>query len=302
MAWMWKRKWVITSGLILAVFLFVLVVLNYLEKLVWGQNLGDGWTFSWQNRASEGRSSSYVSVPNQEPLKLHCDVCSVVSSSGQVLGRRAGAEIEQAGCVWRMNNAPTRGFERDVGRRTDLRVVSHTSVPLLLHRPKYFFGPAANGTVYVVWGPRRNMREDGTGQVYNMLRRAVDDYPNARIYVTTEERMNHCDALFKKETGRDRIQSGSYLSTGWFTLILAMDICKEIRIYGMVNNTHCKSESRKKVPYHYYENGSRNECAEYLLHENAPYGGHRFITEKAVFAKWAKSHPIKFFHPEWHLS
>ncbi|CAG13677.1 unnamed protein product, partial [Tetraodon nigroviridis] len=37
-----------------------------------------------------------------------------------------------------------------------------------------------------------------------------------------------------------RIQSGSYLSTGWFTLILAMDMCKEIHIYGMINETYCK--------------------------------------------------------------
>ena len=37
-----------------------------------------------------------------------------------------------------------------------------------------------------------------------------------------------------------RIQSGSYLSTGWFTLILAMDMCKEIHIYGMINDTYCK--------------------------------------------------------------
>lgn len=56
------------------------------------------------------------------------------------------------------------------------------------------------------------------------------------------------------------------------------------------------------MPYHYYEAGSRDECAEYTLHESAPYGGHRFITEKAVFAKWAKTHAIKFFNPSWQLS
>lgn len=63
-----------------------------------------------------------------------------------------------------------------------------------------------------------------------------------------------------------------------------------------------RSEGNRKVPYHYYEVGSRDECAEYILHESAPYGGHRFITEKTVFSKWAKRHPIKFFHPEWQLS
>lgn len=63
-----------------------------------------------------------------------------------------------------------------------------------------------------------------------------------------------------------------------------------------------RTEGVRKVPYHYYEAGSRDECAEYMLHESAPYGGHRFITEKSVFAKWAKTHAIKFFNPPWQLS
>ncbi|XP_023671707.2 alpha-N-acetylgalactosaminide alpha-2,6-sialyltransferase 3 isoform X2 [Paramormyrops kingsleyae] len=191
-----------------------------------------------QRKASKPHTG-YVRVPDQEPLKLSCDTCSVVSSSGQILGRLAGAEIDRASCVWRMNSAPTRGFEADVGHRTSLRVVSHTSVPLLVQRQHYFFGQA-NDTVYVVWGPLRNMRRDGRGVVYNMLRQVMESYPQARVYVTTEERMNHCDRVFKEETGKDRIQSGSYLSTGWFTLILAMDMCKEIHVYGMINDTYCR--------------------------------------------------------------
>ncbi|XP_018590154.1 alpha-N-acetylgalactosaminide alpha-2,6-sialyltransferase 3 [Scleropages formosus] len=293
MAWMCKRKYVIATVLTVAVSVFVMV--NYTEKTCFLLQLVFG-----QHKPSKAHSG-YVSIPDQEPLKLYCDVCSVVSSSGQMLGRLAGPEIDSASCVWRMNNAPTRGFERDVGRRTTLRVVSHTSVPLLLQRQQHFFGQA-NDTVYVIWGPLRNMRRDGKGIVYNMLRQVMDSYPQARIFVTTEERMNYCDRVFKEETGKDRIQSGSYLSTGWFTLILAKDMCKEIRVYGMINNTYCRTVGYKKVPYHYYEAGSRDECAEYLLHESAPYGGHRFITEKSVFAKWAKVHPMKFFHPTWLVS
>ncbi len=126
-----------------------------------------------------------------------------------MLGRETGAEIDQSSCIWRMNNAPARGFERDVGRRTDLRVVSHTSVPLLIQKPQHFFGQG-NETVYVVWGPLRNMRQDGKGIVYNMLRQAVENYPHARIYVTTEDRMNYCDTVFKKETGKDRWECSNH--------------------------------------------------------------------------------------------
>nr|XP_009943252.1 PREDICTED: alpha-N-acetylgalactosaminide alpha-2,6-sialyltransferase 3 [Opisthocomus hoazin] len=242
----------------------------------------------------------YTNVKTQEPLQLNCDLCAIVSNSGQMAGQKVGAEIDKSSCIWRMNNAPTKGYEEDVGKRTTIRVVSHTSVPLLLKNPEYFF-KETNNTVYVIWGPFRNMRKDGNGIVYNMLKKTVDSYPTAKIYVTTEKRMSYCDAVFKKETGKDRVQSGSYLSTGWFTLILAMDACYGIHVYGMINDTYCKSEGFHKVPYHYYEPG-RDECEEYFLHENAPYGGHRFITEKKVFAKWAKKHTIIFTHPNWTVS
>ncbi|KAL6079245.1 hypothetical protein STEG23_004381 [Scotinomys teguina] len=39
-----------------------------------------------------------------------------------------------------------------------------------------------------------------------------------------------------------RVQSGSYLSTGWFTFILAMDACYSIHVYGMINDTYCNCE------------------------------------------------------------
>ncbi|KAK2540239.1 hypothetical protein Q9233_001111 [Columba guinea] len=118
-------------------------------------------------------------------------------------GQKVGAEIDKSSCIWRMNNAPTKGYEEDVGKRTTVRVVSHTSVPLLLKNPEYFF-KETNNTVYVIWGPFRNMRKDGNGIVYNMLKRTVESYPTAQIYVTTEKRMSYCDAVFKKETGKDR--------------------------------------------------------------------------------------------------
>ncbi|RMC08557.1 hypothetical protein DUI87_14804 [Hirundo rustica rustica] len=129
-------------------------------------------------------------------------------------GQRVGIEIDKSSCIWRMNNAPTKGYEEDVGKRTTVRVVSHTSVPLLLKNPEYFF-KETNNTVYVIWGPFRNMRRDGNGIVYNMLKKTVDSYPTAKIYVTTEKRMSYCDAIFKKETGKDRsecLESGLHSS------------------------------------------------------------------------------------------
>uniref|UniRef100_A0A4W3HU88 alpha-N-acetylneuraminyl-2,3-beta-galactosyl-1,3-N-acetylgalactosaminide6-alpha-sialyltransferase n=1 Tax=Callorhinchus milii TaxID=7868 RepID=A0A4W3HU88_CALMI len=312
MACIGKKKSILLLSLIVVASLFAAVFHYTLEapplflQLYFGQaeGLNNRRIFSDLRIQQSQFLPGYISVTTQQPLRLNCNTCSIVSSSGQMLGQKMGQDIDQSTCVWRMNNAPSKGFETDVGTRTTVRVVSHTSVPLLFQKQQYFFGEA-NDTVYVIWGPYRNMRQDGKGIIYNMLWEIVKSYPHAKIYVTTEDRMNHCDRIFKRETGKDRVQSGSYLSTGWFTLVLAMDVCHKIHIYGMINATHCslhRTEGYKRVPYHYYEAGSRDECTEYFLHENAPYGGHRFITEKSVFAKWAKQHNMTFSHPMWSLS
>uniref|UniRef100_UPI00398E673D alpha-N-acetylgalactosaminide alpha-2,6-sialyltransferase 3 n=1 Tax=Pristiophorus japonicus TaxID=55135 RepID=UPI00398E673D len=298
-----RRKSILVLSSILVVSLFVAVVhYTHDNSLLLQSYLGQNGILNrtaFTNDQQPRDHPGYISVTTQQPLHLHCDLCSVVSSSGQMLGQQAGRAIDQSACVWRMNNAPTVGFETDVGTRTSVRVVSHTSVPLLQQRQRHYFAEA-NETIYVVWGPYRNMRRDGKGATYNELRKMARNYPHAKIYVTTEERMNYCDKIFKLETGKDRVLSGTYLSTGWFTLVLAMDVCHKIHIFGMVNDTYCRfhrAGGHKKVPYHYYEAGGLDECAEYALHENALYGGHRFITEKAVFAKWAKYHSITFSHP-----
>ncbi|XP_029474167.1 alpha-N-acetylgalactosaminide alpha-2,6-sialyltransferase 3 isoform X1 [Rhinatrema bivittatum] len=306
MACILKRKLLVVAVGFIVAFFFLIVLrlineINFPLLLTSFEKPITRWIpFSYPRNQSLRTHYGYINLRTQEPLQLDCDLCAIVSNSGQMSGQRIGKEIDQSSCVWRMNSAPTKGYEEDVGRRTTIRVVSHTSVPLLLKNPAYFF-KEANSTLYVIWGPFRNLRKDGSGVVYNMLKKAVDRYADAKIYLTTEKRMSYCDGVFKKETGKDRFQSGSYLSTGWFTFILAMDACYGIHVYGMINDTYCKSEGFRKVPYHYYEPG-RNECDEYFLHENAPYGGHRFITEKKVFARWAKKSKITFTHPDWTVS
>ena len=60
-----------------------------------------------------------------------------------------------------------------------------------------------------------------------------------------------------------------------------------------------REKNRPSVPYHYFEKGRLDECQMYLAHERAPRSAHRFITEKAVFSRWAKRRPIMFAHPSW---
>ncbi|NXS04413.1 SIA7D sialyltransferase, partial [Oxylabes madagascariensis] len=60
-----------------------------------------------------------------------------------------------------------------------------------------------------------------------------------------------------------------------------------------------REKNHSSVPYHYFEKGWLDECKMYLMHEQARRAGHRFITEKAIFSRWAKRRNIVFNHPSW---
>ncbi|XP_040819032.1 alpha-N-acetyl-neuraminyl-2,3-beta-galactosyl-1,3-N-acetyl-galactosaminide alpha-2,6-sialyltransferase isoform X2 [Ochotona curzoniae] len=184
--------------------------------------------------------SGYTSVPDGKPLVRElCRSCAVVSSSGQMLGSGLGAQIDDAECVLRMNQAPTVGFEADVGRRSTLRVISHTSVPLLLRNYSHYFQQARD-TLYVVWGQGKHMDRALGGRTYRTLLQLTRMYPGLQVYTFTERMMAYCDQIFQDETGKNRRQSGSFLSTGWFTIILALELCEEIVVYGMVSDSYCR--------------------------------------------------------------
>ncbi|XP_064249380.1 alpha-N-acetyl-neuraminyl-2,3-beta-galactosyl-1,3-N-acetyl-galactosaminide alpha-2,6-sialyltransferase [Passer domesticus] len=250
--------------------------------------------------ASSVRSfQGYSRVPDGKPLeRALCRHCAVVSSSGQMLGSQLGQAIDGQECVLRMNHAPTSGYEQDVGARSTIRVVSHTSVPLLLGNQPYFFQQSQE-TLYFIWGPAKKMNREKMGSTYQALVKVMEKYPQLQIYTLTEEKMTYCDDVFQNETGKNRMKSGSFLSTGWFTMILAMELCERICVFGMVSDSYCREKNHSSVPYHYFEKGRLDECRMYLMHEQARRAGHRFITEKAIFSRWAKRRNIVFKHPSW---
>ncbi|XP_065593667.1 alpha-N-acetyl-neuraminyl-2,3-beta-galactosyl-1,3-N-acetyl-galactosaminide alpha-2,6-sialyltransferase isoform X2 [Cyrtonyx montezumae] len=242
--------------LVCAAALSVLYVLLYREAA--GQRDGPAYT-----AAAALILRGYSRVPDGKPLRrAPCRRCAVVSSSGQMLGSQLGREIDGQECVLRMNHAPTAGFEEDVGTRSTVRVVSHTSVPLLLRNQRYFFQQSRD-TTYVVWGPSRKMSREKGGPTYRALLRLLETYPGLQLYTLTEEKMAYCDDVFQNETGKNR------------------------------------EKNHSSVPYHYFEKGRLDECRMYLVHERAPRAGHRFITEKAIFSRWAKRRDIVFTHPSW---
>ena len=148
---------------------------------------------------------------------MRCSTCALVTSSGQLTGNRRGEEIDRSECVIRMNDAPSQGYQQDVGRRTSLRVVAHSSLQRVLRSRQELLN-ASQDAVFIFWGPSSCMRRDGKGHVYNNLRLINHRLPKLKIYIISRSKMLKFDELFKKETGIDRWMSTECLVSERFIL------------------------------------------------------------------------------------
>ncbi|KAF7254808.1 Alpha-N-acetylgalactosaminide alpha-2,6-sialyltransferase 5 [Varanus komodoensis] len=136
------------------------------------------------------------------PLKMHCASCALVTSSGHLLRSQQGHKIDQTECVIRMNDAPTRGFGKDVGNKTSLRVIAHSSIQRILRNRSELLN-MSQGTVFIFWGPSIYMRRDGKGLIYNNLQLINKILPQLKVYMISRHKMLQFDELFKQETGKD---------------------------------------------------------------------------------------------------
>ncbi|XP_005302453.2 alpha-N-acetylgalactosaminide alpha-2,6-sialyltransferase 5 isoform X2 [Chrysemys picta bellii] len=186
-----------------------------------------------------GLLEGYISVLDHKPLKMHCKSCALVTSSGHLLGSKQGNRIDQTECVIRMNDAPTRGYGKDVGNKTSLRVIAHSSIQRILRNRNELLN-MSQGTVFIFWGPSSYMRRDGKGLVYNNLQLMNQILPQLKVYMVSRHKMLQFDDLFKRETGKDRKISNTWLSTGWFTMTIALELCDRINVYGMVPPDFCR--------------------------------------------------------------
>lgn len=98
-----------------------------------------------------------------------------------------------------MNDAPTTGYEVDVGNKTSFRVVAHSSLYRVLKRPQEFVNKTPE-TIFIFWGPPAKMQKS----LLKIIQRVSASFPNMTAYVVSPGRMKQFDDLFRGETGKDR--------------------------------------------------------------------------------------------------
>ncbi|KAG3268181.1 ST6 beta-galactoside alpha-2,6-sialyltransferase 2, transcript variant X3 [Ictidomys tridecemlineatus] len=90
-----------------------------------------------------------VPLGQLHPRGLHS--CAVVMSAGAILNSSLGEEIDSHDAVLRFNSAPTRGYERDVGNKTTVRIINSQ----ILTNPSHNFIESSlyKDVILVAWDP-----------------------------------------------------------------------------------------------------------------------------------------------------
>uniref|UniRef100_A0A8C6UH11 alpha-N-acetylgalactosaminide alpha-2,6-sialyltransferase n=1 Tax=Neogobius melanostomus TaxID=47308 RepID=A0A8C6UH11_9GOBI len=111
--------------------------------------------FGFMNYSHDGkRTSTRPKNPLLPPKPgRDCISCAVVGAGGVLWKSRKGREIDSHDYVFRVNGAATKGFEEDVGNRTDVYVHTYhsiTSSAYLLKKYNYTGAPRDEGIKYVL--------------------------------------------------------------------------------------------------------------------------------------------------------
>lgn len=162
--------------------------------------------------------------------------CAVVGNSPLLLGRGAGPSIDSHDVVIRFNFAPTRGFERDVGTQTSVRVMGKTWVwssqdmgdgeasPIIIHRYNtndYFTEDLQLNRGYNIATLDHHLSLHGFG----LARRVNSVLGKAGMFTRAQLR-----SLRRFQDAGKKTQAP--VSSGFSGLLFAMYACSEVSLYG----------------------------------------------------------------------
>ncbi|XP_029194570.2 alpha-N-acetyl-neuraminyl-2,3-beta-galactosyl-1,3-N-acetyl-galactosaminide alpha-2,6-sialyltransferase-like isoform X3 [Acropora millepora] len=230
-------------------------------------------------------------------LSLKCNACALVSSSGILLGSNAGSQIDSTDCVFRLNSAPTLGFEKDVGSKTTIRVQSAASFKSLIRETwKRTLNSFEDADYFILLGSEKLLCKNCTlSKLYERLSHYLG---NTKLLQVTKENYE----MVRQEWSNLGInvlnRQGFPISTRFYTLNLARHVCGQIRIFGMELENPC--ERLSSVPLFYWDQDSwQRECLnqEKAVQQKVIQGVKRLQLESKIFRSWARGYHMEFFYP-----
>lgn len=146
------------------------------------------------------------------PSPDRCRTCAVVGNSGNLLGSHYGSLIDLHDIVIRMNRGLTKGYEADVGSKTTHHILYPESATAL------------GNTTTLVFFPFK---------IFDLLWLQKAFNPTVKNSIANKDLTMILNPAFMKyvhESWLDR--RGRYPSTGFIAVILSMQICDEVNVFG----------------------------------------------------------------------
>ncbi|XP_063755380.1 CMP-N-acetylneuraminate-beta-galactosamide-alpha-2,3-sialyltransferase 1-like [Eleginops maclovinus] len=202
-----------------------------LEDFKWYQSIqSDRRSFSVYNTTV---NKLFQIIPHSndftKPGPDRCTTCAVVGNSGNLKGSHYGPLIDFHDIVIRINQGPTKGYERHVGNKTTHRVmfpVSATNLDNSTHLVLFAFKIRDLEWLIKTFTQRKDA-ESGLKANKNLV---MILNPAFMKYV-------HLNWLGRK---------GQYPSTGFLTLIFSLYMCDEVSLFGF-------GADKKGIWNHYFE-------------------------------------------------
>lgn len=151
-----------------------------------------------------------------------CRTCSVVGNSGNLRSSGYGPQIDAAEFVIRINQAPTEGFEQDVGYRTTHHVMyPESAIDLKSDSTSLLLAPFK--TLDLEWIISALTNGNITYTYMPVMPRIKANKDKVLVY-------NPAFLKYVHETWLDG--HGRYPSTGFLSLVFALHICDEVKVFG----------------------------------------------------------------------
>lgn len=234
----------------------------------------------------------YLANSGGTPLTLTCNTCAYVVASGHMTNSASGSKIDANDCVFRSNDSPTTGYERDVGEKTTIRIVyvrSLRNIQKLIRLKEPFDKYYANMT-FVILGTL------SLKPLSDLIHEMKTTYPGMKFTTAEANFSRYIDEVYKANVEHKWPIKNLWLSSGFSVILIMKGLCSNITIYGMPYPNYCKEKGTRNVKYHYYSKNDQMECDHYAKFGNV----HRFVKEKVAFQKWRRAWGnIEFQNPSW---
>ncbi|XP_049891344.1 CMP-N-acetylneuraminate-beta-galactosamide-alpha-2,3-sialyltransferase 1-like [Epinephelus moara] len=197
-----------------------------------------------------------------KPGPVRCRTCAVVGNSGNLIGSQYGPRIDMHDIVIRMNHGTTKGYETDVGTKTTHHVMYPESAVNLddtTHLVMFSFKMSD-----LLW----LLKKFDSGDDSSVKRIANKDL----VMILNPAFMRY---VYEMWLGK----RGSHPSTGFLTLVLSLQICDEVSVFGFGAD----------------RNGNWNHYFEILRNKNWKTGPHAGMHEYNIIQQLYQKKKIVFF-------